>query len=101
MNDSRQPADLGDVREWAGLWRLPDDPDGGVPGILRYDGAGGLSLSLIGTLEDRIMSNPSPGVTTFREGRRARDVIHGVAEWRDHSHRLRPHRRDADFFRAG
>lgn len=74
---------LDEAGEWAGLWWLPDDPDNQVPGILRYDGEGSLSLSLIGAFEDRITSNPAPGVTTVHEGTRTWDVIHGVAEQRE------------------
>lgn len=77
---ARGPLNLDEIHEWAGLWWLPDDPAKRVPGVLRYDGAGELLLSLIGAFEDRIMSNPSPGVTTVHEGRRTWDVIHGVAE---------------------
>lgn len=77
------PLNLDEAGEWAGLWWLPDDPDQPVPGILRYDAEGGLSLSLIGAFEDRITSNPAPGVTAYHEGSRTWDVIHGVAEQRE------------------
>src|SRR5690606_4537915 len=56
--------------EWAGLWWLPDDPDEQVPGVLRYEPEDGLVLSLIGAFEDRMMSNPSPGVVAVHEGHR-------------------------------
>jgi hypothetical protein len=65
------------------LWWLPDEPDERVPGILRYDAEGGLSLSLVGAFEDRIISNPAPGVTAYHEGTRTWDIIHGVAEQRE------------------
>ena len=71
---------LDEAAEWTGLWWLPVFPDAQVPGILRYDGEGGLSLSLIGAFEDRISSNPEPGVTCYHEGTRTWDVIHGRAE---------------------
>lgn len=77
------PLNLDEAGEWAGLWWLPDDPDEKIPGILRYDADRGLLLSLIGAFEDRIMSNPAPGVTAYHEGTRTWDVIHGVAEHRE------------------
>lgn len=80
---SSDPLILGEASEWAGLWWLPDDPDEKVPGVLRYDVEGGLSLSLIGAFEDRIKSTPAPGVTACQEGTRTWDVIHGAAEQRE------------------
>ncbi|GAA4421874.1 hypothetical protein GCM10023169_15370 [Georgenia halophila] len=80
---TNDPLILDEVGEWAGLWWLPDDPDEHVPGVLRYDPEGGLSLSLIGAFEDRITSHPAPGVTAFHEGSREWDVIHGAAERRE------------------
>ncbi len=74
---------LAEEHEWAGVWWLPDAPDEQVPGVLRYDSNGGLSLSLIGAFEDRIMSNPAPGKTVFHKGRRTWDVVHGAAEQRE------------------
>lgn len=78
-----EPLNLDESGEWAGLWWLPDAPDEQVPGVLRYDSVGGLSLSLIGTFEDRIMTNPAPGLTMFHEGSGSWDVIHGAAEQRE------------------
>ena len=83
---ANDPLNLDEVGEWAGLWWFPDDPDERVPGILRYDAEGGLSLSLIGAFEDRITSNPAPNVTAYHEGTRTWDVIHGVAEQRGLPH---------------
>lgn len=80
---ANDPLNLDGTGEWAGLWWLPDNPDDQVPGVLRYDADGGPSLSLIGAFEDRIMSNPAPGVTAYHEGTRTWDVIHGVAEQRE------------------
>jgi hypothetical protein len=80
---ANEPLNLDKAGEWAGLWWLPDDPDEQVPGVLRYDPEGGLSLSLIGAFEDRITSNPIPGVTLHHEGSRTWDVIHGAAEQRE------------------
>ncbi|MBS5749976.1 HEPN domain-containing protein [Actinomyces sp. oral taxon 181] len=74
---------LDEAAEWTGHWWLPDFPDKRVPGILRYDGEGGLSLSLIGAFEDRIYSTPAPGITCYHEGTRTWDVIHGKVELRD------------------
>lgn len=73
---------LDESGEWAGLWWSPDDPDDQVPGVLRYDSEGGLVLSLIGALEDRIMTMLCPGVVSY-EGYRNWDVLHGVAEQRE------------------
>ncbi|WPB91130.1 ApeA N-terminal domain 1-containing protein [Streptomyces malaysiensis] len=80
---ANDPLNLDEAGEWAGLWWLPDDFDEQVPGVLRYDSEGGLSLSLIGAFEDRITSNPAPGVTDYHEGTRTWDVIHGAAEQRE------------------
>lgn len=80
---TNDPLNLDETVEWAGLWWLPDDLDKQVPGILRYDGEGSLSLSLIGAFEDRVISHPAPGVTVCHEGTRTWDVIHGVAEQRE------------------
>lgn len=80
---TNDPLNLDEAGEWAGLWWLPEDPDEQVPGVLRYDPEDGLSLSLIGALENRVMSNPAPGVTAFHEGSRTWDVIHGAAERRE------------------
>lgn len=77
------PLNLDASGEWSGLWWLPDDPDQQVPGILRYSPDDGLSLSLIGAFEDRIMSNPAPGMTAFHAGSRTWNVIHGAAERRE------------------
>lgn len=80
---ANDPLNLDEAREWAGLWWLPDDLNEQVPGVLRYDAEGGLSLSLIGAFEDRITSNPAPGVTAYHEGTRTWEVIHGAAEQRE------------------
>ncbi|MEW6874445.1 HEPN domain-containing protein [Trueperella pyogenes] len=80
---TNDPLNLDEAIEWAGLWWLPDDPDKQVPGVLRYDGQGSPSLSLIGAFEERIFSNPAPGMTVYHEGTRTWDVIHGVAEQRE------------------
>lgn len=80
---SNDPLILDEVGEWAGLWWLPDNPDETVPGVLRYDADGGLSLALIGMFEDHIISNPKPGVTAYHGGTRTWDVIHGAADQRE------------------
>lgn len=80
---TNDPLNLDEAGEWAGLWWLPDDPDEHVPGVLRYDPESGLSLSLIGAFDDRITSNPVPGVTAYHEGTRTWDVIYGAAEQRE------------------
>ncbi len=78
-----EPLHLAETHEWSGLWWLPDAPDERVPGVLHYDREGGATLSLIGTFEDRIMTEVSPGVTAVHEGSRTWDVMHGVAERRE------------------
>lgn len=78
-----EPLQLAETHEWSGLWWLPAAPDECVPGVLRYDRDGGVTLSLIGTFEDRIMTVVSPGVTTVHEGSRTWEVMHGVAERRE------------------
>ena len=80
---ANDPLNLGENGEWAGMWWLPDAPEQQVPGVLRYNSNDGLSLTLIGAFEDRIMSSPSPGMTVFHEGSRTWDVIHGAAEQRE------------------
>lgn len=79
---TNNPLNLDESAEWAGLWWLPEEPDKRVPGTLRYDGEGHVMLSIIGAFEDRITSNPAPGLTLYHEGTRTWDVIHGVAEQR-------------------
>ncbi|MDU2193884.1 MAG: hypothetical protein E7E22_09210 [Actinomyces sp.] len=60
---SNDPLKLDESGEWAGLWWLPEAPEERLSGVLRYDGKGGLSLSLIGGFDERISSSPAPGVT--------------------------------------
>lgn len=76
---ARDPLNLDEAAEWAGLWWLPDDPENQLPGVMRYDGEGNPSLSLIGAFEDRITSNPEPGVMVVHEGARTWEVIYGMA----------------------
>lgn len=78
------PLNLDESGEWSGIWWLPGAPDEKVPGVLRYDSESGLSLSLIGAFENRVISSLAPGVTTVYEGHRTWDVIHG-----ERSHVLR------------
>jgi hypothetical protein len=77
------PLYLDEAGEWVGLWWMPDHPREQIPGVLRYDAEGNLSLSLIGAFDDRITSNPVPGLTLQHEGTRTWDVIHGAAEQRE------------------
>lgn len=74
---------LAESREWAGLWWLPDNPDERVPGVLSYDPYGGISLSLIGAFEDRVVLSSAPGVIADGEGTRTWTVVHGAAEQRE------------------
>jgi hypothetical protein len=80
---ANDPLNLDESAEWAGIWWLPDAPDEQIPGVLRYEPDGGLVLSLIGLFEERVLSNPSPGVELIHEGSRTWDVIHGAAERRE------------------
>lgn len=80
---ANDPLNLDESAEWAGTWWLPDDPDEQIAGVLRYEPATGLALSLIGAFEDRIMSSPSPGLVAVHEGTQTWNVIHGVAEHRE------------------
>lgn len=80
---ANEPLNLDEAHEWAGLWWLPEAPEAQVPGVLQYDPDQGLTLSLIGTFEDRLMTTLSSGITLFHEGSRTWDVIHGVAEQRE------------------
>ncbi|MEV6370181.1 HEPN domain-containing protein [Micromonospora musae] len=80
---ANEPLNLDESAEWAGLWWLPDDPAERIPGVLRYEPEDGMVLSLIGAFEDRIVSNPSPGVALVHEGHQTWDVIHGAAEQRE------------------
>ena len=77
---TNSPMNLDEPVELAGIWWLPDKPDEKLPGILRYDGKGAISLSLIGAFEDRIVSHPSPGVTEYYAGTKTWNAIHGVAD---------------------
>jgi len=65
------------------VWWLPDAPSEKVPGVLRYDPEDGLSLSLIGTFEDRILTTDSSGWTAVHERTRTWEVMHGVAKLRE------------------
>ncbi|MEU9499551.1 HEPN domain-containing protein [Streptomyces sp. NPDC048196] len=78
-----EPLNLDASGEWAGLWWLPEDPGCQVPGVLRYEPEGGLTLSLIGAFEDRVTTTPAPGVLMVHEGRRTWGVIHGAADQRE------------------
>ena len=80
---TNDPLKLDESGEWAGLWWLPETPDERLPGVLRYDGKGGLSLTLIGAFEERIFRHLAPGVKDELEGLRVWDVIYGVAQQRE------------------
>src|SRR5699024_12670606 len=80
---SNDPLNLDEAGEWAGAWWLPDAPSEKVSGVLLYDPEDGLSLSLIGTFEDRILTTDSSGWTAVHEGTRTGEVMHGVAELRE------------------
>jgi len=80
---SNDPLNLDEPGEWTGLWWLPEASDERLPGVLRYDGKGGLSLTLIGAFEERIFRHLAPGVKDELEGLRVWDVIYGVAQQRE------------------
>ena len=74
---TNDPLNLDEAVELAGLWWLPDEPGKRIPGILRYDGEGSSSLSLIGAFEDRFfrlsplelwMNSRAPGRGTLFTG---------------------------------
>ena len=71
---------LNDPRSWSGQWWLPDSPDDKVSGVLTYDPEGGLTLTLIGGWEYRVLQYPAPGVTSVTAETRRWDMIHGRAE---------------------
>lgn len=77
------PLNLDEAAEWDGLWWLPEAPDERLPGVLRYEGKGGLSLSLIGAFEECIFWQLAPGVKDELEGLRVWDVIYGVVQQRE------------------
>lgn len=80
MND---PLHLDESVEWVGHWWLPDDPEKKVPGILRYDGKGGIALLLIGGFEDRVMSQSASGIVSYHFENKKWHVIRGMAEHRE------------------
>lgn len=65
--------------DWTGHWWLPENTENVVPGVLRYDPAGGLGLDLIGGFEDRILRPIKHGVAVM-QGSRSWPVIVGVAD---------------------
>lgn len=80
MND---PLHLDESFEWVGHWWLPDDLEKKVPGILRYDGEGGIALLLIGGFEDRVMSQSAYGIVSYHFENKKWYVIRGMAEHRE------------------
>ena len=77
------PLNLDEPAEWAGLWWLPEEPENKIPGVLRYLPEGRIELSLIGAVEERLVTAASPGVVLVHRGSRTFDVIHGAAERRE------------------
>ncbi|GAB2473652.1 hypothetical protein GCM10027030_05210 [Luteococcus sediminum] len=65
--------------EWTGHWWLPEDPQRAVPGVLRYEPGAGLTLSLIGGFEDRILQ-PLEGGYAVMEGSRSWPLVLGTAD---------------------
>lgn len=77
------PFNLSETGEWTGSWWLPEYPNERVPGVLRCDGEGTLSLSLIGRLEDRIVALPPQNGLVFFVGGQPWDVIYGAVGERE------------------
>lgn len=71
---------LSEERRWSGQWWLPENPENKVSGVLSYEPHGGLTLTLIGGWEHRVLHETAPGVTTFTGETRRWETIHGRAE---------------------
>lgn len=71
---------LDEGRSWSGQWWLPENPDEKVSGVLSYGAEDGLTLTLIGGWEYRVLQHPSPGVTSISGEMRRWDMIHGRAQ---------------------
>lgn len=74
---------LSDSHEWAGEWWLPNESEKKIPGILHYDPEKGLKLTLIGSIESRIMTLTDRGTLVMHEGSQTWEMLHGVAEQRE------------------
>lgn len=70
---------LHDPAEWTGHWWLPADPETVVAGVLRFEPNHGLTLSLVGGFEDRILRQIGPNSFAVLDGSQVWPVIHGVA----------------------
>lgn len=77
------PFHLAESFEWAGFWWLPEADTERVPGVLRYNQKDGLSLSLIGGFDERIMSITKDGTVAVHGDFRRWPVVHGMAERRE------------------
>lgn len=75
---SYKPLLLNEKREWLGEWWLSDAPERRVPGILKYDGEGGIRLKLIGALEGGELWIPKDETTL--SSKKAWKIIYGVAQ---------------------
>lgn len=70
---------LHDPAEWTGHWWLPADPEGVVAGVLRFEPNDGLTLSLVGGFEDRILRQIGPNAFAVSEASQVWPIIHGIA----------------------
>lgn len=66
--------------DWTGHFWLPEDPDHRVPGVLVWSPDKGLSLSLIGGFQDRIIEQIGPGLQAVKSRVDGWPLIHGFAE---------------------
>jgi len=79
-----------DPQEWTGHWWLPGVPDQTVPGVLRFGPNDGLTLSLIGGFESRVLHRHGSGMVERIGESRTWPVIQGVAGNTDHPPGLHP-----------
>lgn len=68
-----------DPQEWTGHWWLPGVPDQTVPGVLRFGPNDGLTLSLIGGFESRVLHRHGSGMVERIDESRTWPMIQGVA----------------------
>lgn len=64
---------------WVGRWWLPTAADASVPGILTYEPAAGLSLTLIGGFQERDVRQEQEHVFSVGEEFRTWPMLHGFA----------------------
>ncbi|MCK8468085.1 hypothetical protein M0722_12855 [Microbacterium sp. KSW4-16] len=77
MNDELT---LDEERSWSGQWWLPENPDDKVAGVLSYHPDDGLTLTLIGGWEYRVVEHLGNGATSIPGETLRWEMIHGRAE---------------------